>query len=415
MIFKLRGHQSAAMARCFHMIRSSLLALCAAFQVCQAATPVETIPPALSVTSTGWSLVRAMPHGNAVVSPFSIWSAVGMAHAGAWGDTASEMAAALNAPNDANYFAQHIAQLQTTFAKNTNPSVQLHSANRMWVQQDLALEPLFLSTLQKQFHSNIGLVNFRTASEPARLAINQWVAQQTQQRISHLMPPGSVDATTALVLTNALYLKAPWAHPFDSHATHVQSFFADSKTKAQVPLMQQRTQAMAGKMGKGAEAATVCEIPYEGGQLKMVLYVPEQVDGLNAMLAKLEYAQPNLQMQAVHISMPKWKTQQSLDLNDALQKLGMRQAFDPRKANFSRMRTANDLYISKVIHQSFVEVNEAGTEAAAATAVSVVMRTSLILEPKAPLEVRADRPFAWAIVETSTGTPLFTGVVRDPR
>lgn len=93
----------------------------------------------------------------------------------------------------------------------------------------------------------------------------------------------------------------------------------------------------------------------------------------------------------------------------------MRQAFDPRKANFSRMRTANDLYISKVIHQSFVEVNEAGTEAAAATAVSVVMRTSLMLEPKAPLEVRADRPFAWAIVETSTGTPLFTGVVRDPR
>jgi serpin B len=391
------------------------LALCAAFQVCQAATPVETIPPALSVTSTGWSLVRAMPHGNAVVSPFSIWSAVGMAHAGAWGDTASEMAAALNAPNDANYFAQHIAQLQTTFAKNTNPSVQLHSANRMWVQQDLTLEPLFLSTLQKQFHSSMGLVNFRTASEPARLTINQWVAQQTQQRISHLMPPGSLDATSALVLTNALYLKAPWAHPFDSHATHVQSFFADSKTKAQIPLMQQRTQAMAGKIGKGAEAATVCEIPYEGGQLKMVLYVPEQVDGLNAMLAKLEYAKPNLQMQTVHISMPKWKTQQSLDLNDALQKLGMRQAFDPHKANFSRMRTANDLYISKVIHQSFVEVNEAGTEAAAATAVSVVMRTSLILEPKAPLEVRADRPFAWAIVETSTGTPLFTGVVRDPR
>ena len=397
------------------MIRSSLLALCAALHVCHAATPIEPIPPAVSIASTGWSLVRAMPQGNAVVSPFSIWSSIGMAHAGAAGDTASEMAAALNAPNDTNYFAQHIAQLQTTFAKNTNPSVQLHSANRMWVQQDLALEPLFLSTLQKQFHSSIGLVNFRTASEPARLAINQWVAQQTQQRISHLMPPSSVDTTSALVLTNALYLKAPWALPFDSHTTQAQSFFADSKTKVQVPLMQQRTQAMAGKIGKGAEAATVCEIPYEGGQLKMVLYVPEQVDGLNAMLAKLEYAKPNLQMQPVHISLPKWKAKQSLDLNDALKKLGMHQAFDVRKANFSRMRAGNDLYISKVIHQSFVEVTEAGTEAAAATAVSMLMRTSIMLEPKEPLEVRADRPFAWAIVENSTGTPLFTGVVRDPR
>ena len=397
------------------MIRSSLLALCAALHVCHAATPIEPIPPAVSIASTGWSLVRAMPQGNAVVSPFSIWSSIGMAHAGAAGDTASEMAAALNAPNDTNYFAQHIAQLQTTFAKNTNPSVQLHSANRIWVQQDLALEPLFLSTLQKQFHSSIGLVNFRTASEPARLAINQWVAQQTQQRISHLMPPGSVDASSALVLTNALYLKAPWAHPFEPHATEAQSFYTNAKTKVQVPLMQQRTHAMAGKIGKGAEAATVCEIPYDGGQLKMVLYVPEQVDGLNAMLAKLEYAKPNLQMQAVHISMPKWKTQQSLDLNNALQKLGMHQAFDARKANFSRMRAGNDLYISKVIHQSFVEVTEAGTEAAAATAVSMLMRTSIMLEPKEPLEVRADRPFAWAIVENSTGTPLFTGVVRDPR
>jgi serpin B len=179
--------------------------------------------------------------------------------------------------------------------------------------------------------------------------------------------------------------------------------------------MQQRTHAMAGKIGKGAEAATVCEIPYDGGQLKMVLYVPEQVDGLNAMLAKLEYAKPNLQMQPVHISLPKWKAKQSLDLNDALKKLGMHQAFDARKANFSRMRAGNDLYISKVIHQSFVEVTEAGTEAAAATAVSMLMRTSIILEPKAPLKVRADRPFAWAIVENSTGTPLFTGVVRDPR
>lgn len=395
------------------MIRSSLLALCAALQVCYAASPIKT--PEQSITDTGWRLVRSVPEGNVVISPFSIWSALGMAHAGAAADTATEMASALSAPNDNTFFSQHASKLQQVFSENKDSRVQLQMANRMWVQEDLALEPLFVSQLQKQFQSSMGLVNFRKDAEPSRQTINRWVAQQTEQRITDLLPPDSVGRNSALVLTNALYLKAPWTHAFKAELTKNEPFQLGGNRTQQVPFMQQRMDALIGKIGKGANAATVCELPYADGQLKMVLYIPDRVNGLNTMLAKLEHAKPNLTMQTVRLSLPKWKAEQSLSLKETLQKLGMHKAFDRRQANFSGMRADNDLFISQVVHKSFVEVGEAGTEAAAATGVIMMYKSSLPIELKEPLVLRADRPFAWAIVETSTNTTLFTGLVRAPR
>lgn len=395
------------------MIRFCLLAIFASLQVCNAASHIKT--PEQSITDTGWQLVRSVPEGNVVVSPFSIWSALGMAHAGAVDETAREMARALSAPNDNTFFSQHTSKLQQVFIQNKDSRVQLHSANRMWAQEDLALEPLFISTLQKQFHSSMGLVNFRNDPEASRQNINRWVAKQTEQHIKDLLPPDSVGRNSGLVLTNALYLKAPWAHAFKVELTKNESFQLGSNRTQQVPFMQQRMDALIGKIGKGANAATVCELPYADGQLKMVLYIPDRVNGLNAMLAKLELAKPNLKMQTVRLSLPKWKAEQSLNLKETLQKLGMHKAFDRRQANFSGMRSDNDMFISQVVHKSFVEVGESGTEAAAATGVIMMYKSSLPLELKEPLILRADRPFAWAIVETGTNTPLFTGVVRDPR
>lgn len=395
------------------MIRSSLLALCAALQVCYAASPIKT--PEQSITDTGWRLVRSVPEGNVVISPFSIWSTLGMAHAGAAADTATEMASALSAPNDNTFFSQHASKLQQVFSENKDSRVQLQMANRMWVQEDLTLEPLFVSQLQKQFQSSMGLVNFRKDAELSRQTINRWVAQQTEQRIKDLLPPDSVGRNSALVLTNALYLKAPWTHAFKSELTKNEPFQLGDNRTQQVPFMQQRMDALIGKIGKGANAATVCELPYADGQLKMVLYIPDRVNGLNAMLAKLEHAKPNLTMQTVRLSLPKWKAEQSLSLKETLQKLGMHKAFDRRQANFSGMRADNDLYISQVVHKSFVEVGEEGTEAAAATGVIMMYKSSFPIELKEPLVLRADRPFAWAIVETNTNTTLFTGLVRAPR
>jgi serpin B len=397
------------------MIKFSLLALCTALHVCHAASPIPTTTPSQSITRTGWQLVRTVPKGNVVVSPLSVWTALGMAHAGATGGTAQEMAKAMNAPNDNTFFSDHGSRLQHSFTYNKDARIQLHMANRMWVQNDLDLEPLFVTNLHKQFHSSMGLVDFRHQPQAARHTINHWVAQQTAQRIPELMPPDSVGPKSALVLTNALYLNAPWARAFEVGNTHDEAFKLNNQRDIQTSFMHQRIDAMAGKTGRGSSAATVCELPYAGGQLKMVLYVPDRVDGLDAMLAKLEHMQPELKMQAVRISLPKWKASQSLQLNGALQKLGMHKAFDRRYANFSGMRKENDLFISHVVHQSFVEVNEAGTEAAAATGVSMMMRSSLQLEAAEPLAVQANRPFAWAIVDSTTGTPLFTGVVRDPR
>jgi len=397
------------------MIRNSLLALCAALHVCYAASPSTTITPAQSIASTGWQLIRTMPHGNAVVSPFSVWSALGMAHAGSAEETASEMAKALNAPNQNAFFASHSANLQQSFTQNKDTRIQLHSANRMWIQQDLSLDPLFVSTLQKQFSSSMGLLNFQKDPVGSRQTINRWIAHNTEERIKDLLPEGSIGPNSALVLTNALYMKAPWKNAFLTGATHDEAFQLGSKRLIQVPFMHQRISAMAGKVGAGLSSATVCEMPYGNGSLKMVIYIPDNVEGLNSVLSKLEHIKPNLTLRPVLISLPKWKAQQSLNLNEALKKLGMRKAFDRQNANFTGMRQDNDLFISQVVHQSFVEVNETGTEAAAATGVIMMYKTALPIDVEAPLAVRADRPFAWAIVETSTGTPLFTGVVRDPR
>lgn len=394
------------------MIRNSLLALCAALQVCYAASPIKT--PEQSIADTGWQLVRSVPEGNVVVSPLSVWSALGMAHAGAAADTASEIASALSAPNDNTFFSKHASKLQQVFNENKDSRVQLQSANRMWVQEDLALEPLFVSKLQKQFQSTMGLVNFRKDSEASRQKINRWVAQQTEQRINDLLPPDSVGRNSALVLTNALYLKAPWTQAFKAELTKNEPFQLGDQRTQQVPFMQQRVDVLIGKIGKGVNAATVCELPYAQGQLKMVLYIPDRINGLNAMLAKLEHAKPNLTMQTIRLSLPKWKAEHSLSLKETLQKLGMHKAFDRRQANFSSMRSDNDLFISQVVHKSFVEVSESGTEAAAATGVIMMYKSSLPIELKEPLILRADRPFAWAIVERQTGTPLFTGVVRAP-
>lgn len=369
--------------------------------------------PSQSINTSGWQWVRSMPQGNVTVSPTSIWTALGMAHAGAAGATAREMAQVLGAPDDRSFFTDPVARLQKELSQNNNAQVQLYSANRLWTQQGLAIEPTFTKHLQSQFNSSLGVLDFKKQPAAARDTINQWVAQQTQKQIQELMPADSVGPKTALVLSNALYLKAPWTYAFRPDMTRAQAFQLKAGQSVKVPFMRQEISTMAGKVGKGASEAIVCELPYAEGQLKMVLYVPTRVDGLKAVLAQIDRAPAPLEWQPVQIQLPKWHAQQSLDLNSLLQQKGMNKAFDKEQADFSGMRADDDLYISKVVHQSVIDVSEAGTEAAAATGVSMMMRSSMPLKPS--LIVHADRPFAWSIVDSQSGMALFAGVVRDPR
>ena len=398
------------------MIKPLLLVLSATLQFATAtqasAESKALTTPAHSMAVTGWQLVRAAPSGNVVVSPASIWMALGMVHAGASGQTAREIAEALGAPNQQSFFADHVAAFQTSLAANKDARLQLYSANRLWVQADWRLQPAYLSVLTGSYRSSSGVMDFRNQPNEARDTINRWVANETRQHIKELLPSDVVTRQTRMVLTNALFMKAPWKHAFKTSSTLPQDFYINAHEKVSVPTMHQTITTMAGRWGSGDAASTVVELPYGDGQLKMVLYVPDKVDGLAAVLESLPMAHPVLREQSVHIGLPKWTATQRLDLKPLLQKMGIRQVFQDGKADLSGMRSENDMFVSEVLHKIFVEVNEVGTEAAAATAVFVATTKSAL---SGPLDVRADRPFAWAIVDTRTNTLLFTGVMRDPR
>ena len=367
-----------------------------------------------------WDLVRASGPGNAIVSPVSVWEALAMTHAGARGETAAEMAHVLGMPDDRTAIASAAESLRKLLALAKGETIVLDVANRIWVHKDKRLEGDFTALLEGKYGVDAGIVDFAGAPEPARAAINAWVSEHTARKIDELMKAGTITPLTRLVLTNAVYMKAPWATKFLKEATRPEPFNLAADTKADVPFMHQAGRLVAGRVGAGPKAATVCEIPYEGGRLAMVVIVPDAVDGLPHVLAALDgtslagWRRGSLSPRRVNLALPKWKARKPLGLNGPLAEMGMKKAFANGAADFSGMDGTRDLYVTDVVHEGFVEVTEEGTEAAAATGVVMATRAA-IREPEQPLEVRADRPFAWAVVERGGGTILFAGVVADPR
>lgn len=384
-----------------------------------AAAPAEQA--AAGAAGLAWRLVRASGAGNAIVSPVSVWEALAMTHAGARGETAAEIAAVLGMPDDRAAIAAASAALRQACAEAKGEKIKLEIANRIWVQRGRPLEESFTSLLEGKFAAGAGLVDFQSRPEDARVEINRWVGERTAGKIDELLKSGSVTSATRLVLTNAVYMKAPWATPFPKPATQPAPFTLASGARADVPFMQRTARMRAGRVGAGPTAARVCEVPYAGERLAMVLVVPEATAGLPAVLEGLgadwrgaTIAAAEVRPREVMLALPRWTARKPLTLNAVLVALGMKQAFAPGAADFSGMDGTRELSISEVVHEGFVEVTEEGTEAAAAT--GVVMRTtSVVVDPDPPLEIRADRPFAWAVVERGTGAVLFAGVVADPR
>lgn len=373
----------------------------------------------VGVGRLAWDLVRASGSGNAIVSPVSVWEALAMTHAGARGETAAEMARLLGMPDDRAAIAAAAEAIRKWFADAKGEKITLDVANRLWVQRDKKPAGDFTALLESRYGAGAGVVDFAGAPEAARAEINGWVGDHTAQKITALLPPGTITSLTRLVLTNAVYLKAPWATPFEKFATHPEPFHVSSAAKAEVPFMHRGGTLVAGTVGSGPTAATVCEIPYDGDRLAMVVIVPQAVDGLAAVLGGLDgnalagWRTEALRPRPVRLALPKWKARKPLDLKATLVGLGMKQAFLAGIADFSGMDGTRDLFVSAVVHEGFVEVNEEGTEAAAATAVIMAPRSMVVRDE--PLEVRADRPFAWAVVDRGSGAILFAGVVADPR
>jgi serpin B len=356
--------------------------------------------------------------GNLVYSPLSISSALAMLYAGARGDTESQMAAALGytLPQERLHPAMNWLGLELasradapTGDDEEGAPFALRVVNRVWGQNGFHFEPGYLDTLSVSYDAGLGLFDFAHDAENARLAINDWVAAETEQRIRDLLSRDHITATTKVVLTNAVYFTASWAKPFPEAGTQPASFQPLSGAAVTVPIMHKLDDECAFAEGDGY---VIAEMPYVGHQVAMALLVPDagRFAEIEAGLtgARLTQMLAGLTPGALDISMPKFQLAGSLDLPAQLTALGMHDAFDAN-ADFSGIDGARDLVVSAVVHKAFIKVDEHGTEAAAATAV-------VVGPPSIPQShtVVIDRPFLFFLRDRGTGAILFVGRVTNP-
>jgi serpin B len=393
---------------------------------------------ASAINAVGVDLLRAASHAdqNALLSPYSIETALAMTYVGADGKTRDEMARVLHLSGDdvpvAKTFAALQGQLDMVVLKSegaaenakqnglkTDP-ITLNVANRLFGEKHYQFRPAFLDLLNTTFNAPFDPVDFQHNSAGATKTINNWVADKTKKRIQNLVPAGALNDLTRLVLVNALYLKAPWANEFPAGATHPKPFYVRGGEASNVPTMNIKKSFGYTK----ADGVTVVSVPYKGNELQFLIILPDDTNGLAKLEAGLTPEKlatwASLPGQTVNLFLPKFKMEPpTLPLGDALKKLGMTTAFDvpPRSANFDRMaprRPDDYLCISDVFHKTFISVDEKGTEAAAATAVAMMQKLGGE-RPTEPVEVKIDHPFLFAIQHRPSGACLFLGHVVDPK
>ena len=355
--------------------------------------------------------------GNIFYSPYSISAALAMTYGGAKNETGLQMVETLR-------FTLEQARLHAAFntldtalnsrgqgakGKDDEPFV-LKVVNAIWGQKDYQFETSYLDLLAENYGAGLRILDFIKSPDDSRKTINDWVAKETEQRIKDLLPDGSIDALTRLVLTNAVYFNGGWLTPFAEDATKDGAFNLVNGRKVTVPMMFQSS-GMGYAAGEGDQAV---ELKYDGGELSMVILLPEagtfkafedSLDGqtLDGIIA-------GIKNNTVNLTMPKFEFDSEFGLNDVLTAMGMPIAFDPDRADFSGMTGNRELYITDVVHKAFVSVDEFGTEAAAATGVIMGITSA----PLDPATVTIDRPFIFLIRDIATGAVIFTGRVMDP-
>jgi serpin B len=356
--------------------------------------------------------------GNLFYSPYSISLALAMTYAGANGETAQQMADVLHFILGQDKLHPAFNWLDAELAKRgegaqgkDGKGFRLNIANAIWGQKDYEFLPAFLDVLAENYGAGLRILDFRTETEKSRVAINDWVSDQTEGRIKDLIPQGAINELTRLVLTNAIYFNAAWEYPFDEKMTANGPFYLLDGGQVTVPMMKQ-TESFGYAKGEGYQAV---ELPYDGSELSMVILLPEagQFEAFEAGIQaqQIDAIISDLKNTRVTLTMPQFKFESQFSLKDTLAEMGMRDAFSPDEADFSGMTGNPELFISDVVHKAFVAVDEAGTEAAAATAV-IVGTTSAPTEP--PVEVTIDHPFIFLIRDIQTGAILFVGRVLNP-
>jgi len=349
--------------------------------------------------------------GNLFFSPFGISAALGMTYAGARGETATEMEAALCFPCGPKELGQAFGKLQAGLDEiQKRGDVSLSIANGIWAEQTYGFLPDFMKGIEADYKARIALADFVNNAAGESQRINAWVEEKTHEKIKTLVPEGVLDALTRMVLVNAIYFKGDWASQFKEKATRERDFHVGSGKTVKVQMMQQ-----SGGFRLTQDADTeALELPYKGNQLSMLVLLPKAKDGIAALEGKLSVAKIDalvgtLRKTEVDVALPKFRLETSYGLVSPFQALGMKTAFG-NNADFSGMDGRRELYISAILHKAFVDVDEKGTEAAAATA--VVMRTESVVLKQ---QFIADHPFIFLIRDNATGSILFMGRVADPR
>ncbi|MDF7826337.1 serpin family protein [Pontiellaceae bacterium B12227] len=343
--------------------------------------------------------------GNLFLSPFSISTALAMVYGGARGETDQQMNTTLHYGGQGATHPSFSHLRKSLNAIQKKGQVQLNVANSLWPQVDYAFLSDYLGLTKEFYGVEIEPVDFKRETEAARLRINNWVEAKTNDKIKDLLEQGSLTTDTRLVLANAIYFKGNWASQFKKEATHNAPFTLPAGTEVQVPMMVQTDDVNIA----WAENFQALELPYAGDDLSMIVLLPNDKNGMADLektlsAAMLEGLQFN--KQEVMVQLPKFKFEWKFELSKTLKAMGMPIAFS-NQADFSGMDGSKGLALDFVIHQAFVEVNEEGTAAAAATAVGI-RATSM------PPQFTADHPFLFLIRDNSTGTILFIGRVADP-
>ncbi len=349
--------------------------------------------------------VRSEP-GNLFLSPFSISAALSMTDVGARGQTADQMQAVLHiddaGPSHHQAFGALIRDLS---GEKAGRGYQLYIANRLFGRDDKEIGEDFLAVLDEDYGAGLERLPFGSDPEGSRSRINDWVAEQTREKIVDLLPTGSITPNTALVITNAIYFKAFWAEQFDPGDTRDDTFTRADGEQVTVPMMSAEIDCSPARN----EEWSLLELDYEDHEVSMVIVMPEgssTLDDVETMLVSggLDDMLAQGHDQELQVRIPRFEFRYAFSVADALVALGMEDAFDPSAADFSGI--ADDVFVSDVIHEAYVRVDEVGTEAAAATAV--------VMEDRAYMPFDVDRAFVFAIRDKLTGSLLFLGRVDDP-
>lgn len=402
------------------------LGISTAASACAAAGPLEPLQPAaLAINQLGLDLHRQLasskPDSNLLLSPYSLQVALAMTYAGAGGATRTEMARVLHFGGDEASLHAGFQSLESSLreASTGASSFSFNVANRLFGKDGLVVGKPFREMLARHYAAPLETVKFSNPTAAAR-RINAWVAEQTHDRIRDLIAPSLIDANTRLVLVNALHLKAAWIQPFAPGLTKPRPFHLGNDLQATVPTMHE-VDSYGFRQFDGFRAVA---LPYRDVDLQFVLFVPNQTNGLAATEARLTpevlAACRALPFAELDLYLPRLKlTPPSVQLRHPLQALGLRTAFDvpPGSADFSRMTDPlrDPLKISEVVQKTFLQLDEKGTEAAAATAVLMAPAAAPPTQKPKPIVVRVDRPFAFAIQHRESGACLFLGRITDPR